>query len=186
MDTAAQQAAGTAITYGGWSLAQLILIGVIALIVIFGIITGMRLKRRRVAAERELAARREAAGPASPPPPAEPPAPPPLADEPIAAAAPLQASPATLAAEAPEPAPATGEEDLALLKGVGPKLIAQLGDLGITRISQIAALTPVEAEALDAQLGAFKGRIARYRWIDQARYLAVGDRAGFEAEFGKL
>lgn len=201
MDTtsAAQNTAATAISYGGWSLAQLILIGVVALIVIVGIVAGMRLKRRRSVGERNLVARREAAGRVSPPPPPAPvvppvaPPPPPLADEPVVAAAPLEASPATLAADlatppAPEPAaaPAAGEEDLALIKGVGPKLVTQLGELGITRISQIAALTPADAEALDARLGAFQGRMKRDRWIDQAQYLAAGDRAGFEAEFGKL
>jgi predicted flap endonuclease-1-like 5' DNA nuclease len=35
-------------------------------------------------------------------------------------------------------------------------------------------------------MGAFQGRIARDRWIEQARYLAADDVAGFEAVFGKL
>ncbi len=43
-----------------------------------------------------------------------------------------------------------------------------------------------EAAQLDAQLGAFQGRMERDRWREQARFLAQGDRAGYEAQFGKL
>lgn len=81
------------------------------------------------------------------------------------------------------PAPA---DRLTALKGLGPKAEAQLNALGISRYEQLAALTPVEAEALDTRMGAFKGRLARDRWIEQAGYLATGDRDGFEAVFGKL
>lgn len=118
----------------------------------------------------------------------------PLADEPIAAAAPLEASPATIA---PAPVPAASEPaaDLAadpanapvsLLKGLGPKLVARLGELGVTTVGQIAALDENAATRLDAQLGPFSGRMTRDRWIEQARFLAAGDIAGFEAVFGKL
>jgi predicted flap endonuclease-1-like 5' DNA nuclease len=72
------------------------------------------------------------------------------------------------------------------MKGVGPKLAAQLASLGYTRFEQIAALTPEQAEALDAQLGNFRGRLTRDRWIEQATYLANGDTAGFETAFGRL
>ena len=57
---------------------------------------------------------------------------------------------------------------------------------GITRGDQLAALTAAQARELDVQLGAFTGRMARDRWIDQARLLASGDTAAYEAEFGKL
>jgi predicted flap endonuclease-1-like 5' DNA nuclease len=40
--------------------------------------------------------------------------------------------------------------------------------------------------AIDARMGNFKGRIARDKWVEQASHLASGDRAGFEAKFGKL
>lgn len=117
----------------------------------------------------------------------EAPAPSPLADEPIAAAAPLDAGPAALAADLAEPVsaePAT--DDLTRMKGVGPRLAQRLNGLGITRFEQIASLSPSEAEALDAQLGDFQGRMARDRWIEQAGYLAKDDLAGFEGVFGKL
>lgn len=117
---------------------------------------------------------------------------PPLADEPIAAAAPLDASPASAAADSPgasefvatDPAPAGGS--ITQLKGLGPKIAGRLGELGITRVDQLAWLDDQEAADLDAQLGAFQGRMERDRWREQARFLAQGDRAGYEAQFGKL
>ncbi|WP_375272972.1 hypothetical protein [Sphingomonas sp.] len=113
------------------------------------------------------------------------------ADEPIAAAAPLDASPASAAADtpgSPEPAPAhaTSGGSITQLKGLGPKIAARLGELGITQVDQLAWLDDQEAADLDAQLGAFQGRMERDRWREQARFLAQGDRAGYEAQFGKL
>ena len=77
-------------------------------------------------------------------------------------------------------------DDLTVLKGLGPKAAAQLNALGITRYAQIAAWSKADIAAIDARMGPFKGRIARDKWAEQARYLAEGDRAGFEAKFGKL
>jgi predicted flap endonuclease-1-like 5' DNA nuclease len=83
--------------------------------------------------------------------------------------------------------PADGPPDnLQTLKGVGPKLASQLHDAGITRFEQIAGLSTCEAAALDAKMGAFRGRIERDRVVEQARFLARGDRDGYEAIFGKL
>ncbi|MCI1141798.1 hypothetical protein MOP88_04775 [Sphingomonas sp. WKB10] len=53
-------------------------------------------------------------------------------------------------------------------------------------MGQVAALSPEQAAALDAQLGPFAGRMERDRWIEQARFLAAGDTAGFERVFGRL
>lgn len=125
------------------------------------------------------------------------PPPPPLAgdDTPVVAtAAPFDPAPATIAADlatppsgpAPDAAATTGRDDLTRLKGVGPKLAARLNELGVTTYAQIAALSPSDAAALDAQLGSFQGRMIRDRWVEQAGYLAKDDRAGFEAAFGKL
>jgi predicted flap endonuclease-1-like 5' DNA nuclease len=77
-------------------------------------------------------------------------------------------------------------DDLTALKGLGPKAAAQLNALGITHFKQIAALSPQDVSAIDARMGNFKGRIARDKWVEQASHLASGDRAGFEAKFGKL
>jgi predicted flap endonuclease-1-like 5' DNA nuclease len=77
-------------------------------------------------------------------------------------------------------------DDLQRMKGVGPKLAGLLQSKGLTRFEQIAALTPQEVTALDADLGAFKGRLTRDRVVEQAAYLARGDQGGYEAAFGKL
>jgi predicted flap endonuclease-1-like 5' DNA nuclease len=116
------------------------------------------------------------------------PEPAPFADEPIAAAAPMEASPASLAASEPAPAApaAPAADDLTRMKGVGPRLAERLNAAGITSFAQLAALSPEEAEALDARLGDFRGRIHRDRWIEQAGFLARGDTAGYEGVFGKL
>lgn len=115
----------------------------------------------------------------------------PIADEPIAAS--FDASPATeLAPPAPvtaAPTPAAADyasEPVTQLKGLGPKVAGRLAELGVTTIGQMAALSTDQAELIDAQLGAFTGRMGRDRWIEQARLLAAGDKAGFEAVFGKL
>jgi predicted flap endonuclease-1-like 5' DNA nuclease len=77
-------------------------------------------------------------------------------------------------------------DELIKLKGVGPKMVALLNERGITRFDQIASLSPGQVEALDASLGAFRGRFERDRIVEQADYLARGDTAGYEAKFGKL
>ena len=77
-------------------------------------------------------------------------------------------------------------DDLQMLKGVGPKLVQKLHENGITRFEQLARLSPNEVAILDAKLGAFRGRLERDRVVEQAAYLARGDREGFEARFGKL
>ena len=110
-----------------------------------------------------------------------------LPDEPIVAAAPLDATPASVAADAPvAPAETGGAQSVTILKGLGPKIATRLSELGITRLDQLAWLDDAEAEQLDAQLGVFQGRLERDRWREQARLLAQGDRAGYEAQFGKL
>ncbi|WP_010160947.1 helix-hairpin-helix domain-containing protein [Sphingomonas sp. PAMC 26617] len=113
-------------------------------------------------------------------------------DRPVSGAAPATATPEPAPAPAPAPAaappaaPAPAASTLTQIKGLGPKLAATLAEQGITRVEQIAALTPSDAETLDAKLGAFRGRMTRDRWIEQARLLSAGDRAGYEAQFGKL
>src|SRR3954470_22676221 len=84
------------------------------------------------------------------------------------------------------PAPEGPPDDLTRMKGVGPKLVTLLHDLGVTHFSQIAAWTDEDVAAIDQHLGAFKGRITRDRWVEQARRLAADDISGFEAKFGKL
>lgn len=101
-----------------------------------------------------------------------------------------EVAPQTIAAEPSVPAaPAaasTDADDLLKLKGVGPKLKTLLIDLGVTRFAQIAAWSDADIAAIDARLGNFKGRPIRDQWVDQAKYLAAGDTAGFEAKYGKI
>ena len=77
-------------------------------------------------------------------------------------------------------------DDLCLLKGVGPKFAEALHRAGFYNFGQIAGLSAIEIDRLDKQLGAFSGRIARDRIVEQADYLARNDIDGFEQQFGKL
>ena len=77
-------------------------------------------------------------------------------------------------------------DDLCLIKGVGPKFADALRKQGFTHFDQLASLTPTEVDRLDGQLGAFSGRIKRDQIVDQAAYLARNDIDSFEQRFGKL
>ena len=113
----------------------------------------------------------------------------PVAAEPIAQAAAPEPAPEPQPAPTPTPTPEVTElkaDNLQLLKGVGPKMVALLGGLGVTSYQQIANWTDADVAAIDPQLGAFQGRIARDNIVDQASYLARGDKAGFEAKYGAL
>ncbi|MDF0488237.1 hypothetical protein PX554_08860 [Sphingomonas sp. H39-1-10] len=202
--TSAQHSTASIDAMGPITAVHIALMVVLALAALLIIWRGGVLVRRRRRAERQVAENREIAeeaGATAPPTtrspmgddvPAVPAAPPRPAPEPASERVPEPARGA-----APEPAPAAppalapastsaGGSDLTQLKGLGPKLAATLAELGYTRVDQIADLTPAEAEALDARLGAFQGRMARDRWIEQARLLVAGDRAAYEAQFGKL
>jgi len=100
-------------------------------------------------------------------------------------------APAPEAAPAPSGKPnipaAVGEPDnLRLIKGVGPKLNTLLNSLGVTRFDQIAEWKEAEINEVDQYLDTFSGRITRDAWIDQAKFLAKDDIAGFEKKYGKL
>jgi predicted flap endonuclease-1-like 5' DNA nuclease len=77
-------------------------------------------------------------------------------------------------------------DDLQAMKGVGPKLAALLNSRGLTRFEEIATLSPGQIETLDADLGAFRGRLTRDRIVEQAQYLARGDLDGYKARFGAV
>ena len=258
-ETSATSASGMSLLPDGIATLTAIhftIIAVVAILVVIGLIWGIKAKRSRVKASRDVIANAREAGvapvsvesdapraqapetapetapapaepretkqsqtqtrtvaptpapapvaaPAPAPPPIERPAPtpvaapqPPLIDEPAAAPAPSEPGP-TAAPTAPVPAPSMpvaapasaqsfADGPVTQLKGLGPKVAAQLGALGVTTIGQMAALSESEAQSIDAQLGSFTGRMGRDRWIEQARLLAAGDKAGFEAVFGKL
>lgn len=79
-----------------------------------------------------------------------------------------------------------GADDLQRLKGVGPKFVARLAELGVTRFEQLATMSEAELAMLDERMGPFRGRLSRDRVAEQAAYLARGDADGFEEKFGKL
>lgn len=111
---------------------------------------------------------------------------------PVEPTAPVAAPPPAPEEETPIPDVGTRDDlagppdELTMLKGLGPKAAAELQALGITRFAQLAALDEAGIAAIDARMGTFRGRIARDRWVEQARLLAAGDTAGFEQTFGKL
>ncbi|MEN2749037.1 hypothetical protein [Sphingomonas sp. T9W2] len=199
---------------GTLTTVHFVIIAILAVLAIIGILYGMKLSRERRAATRELeeAGHLERTGDA----PSEPVAPPaptqvepvaPVLQEPVAqgmpepVTTPLEQSvvppePPVVAAEparapfvetaAPVVPPTPAGTDLTRLKGLGPKVAAMLVEQGIPDIATLARLQPGEADAVAARLGAFAPRMAKDRWVEQARYLAAGDIAGFEAVFGKL
>ncbi len=67
-----------------------------------------------------------------------------------------------------------GGEDLKRIKGIGPAIEKKLKAMGITRIAQIAELGEEEIARIEEKL-AFKGRIAREHWVEQARALMRGE-----------
>lgn len=100
----------------------------------------------------------------------------------------MQQVPPRNAGAAP-PAAGAGDaasDDLSRIKGLGPKLVVLLGEMGVTRFAQIAEWDDAEIDRVDARLGRFAGRIRRDDWVAQARLLAAGDDAGYEARFGRL
>lgn len=134
--------------------------------------------------------------PAVPAPPLEPAAPPlkrlrtpaarlaaatspePMAAPPTAQAVPPQAAKPKPKRQPADPRPAAlsaprdGRADnLRQIKGIGPKIEASLNGLGIYHLDQIAAWTKANIDWVDGQL-AFKGRIRREQWVQQAIDLA--------------
>jgi predicted flap endonuclease-1-like 5' DNA nuclease len=171
-DTTATSTPGASLVPDGTSAITTVhfaLIAILAVLALLAILYGMRLKRRRREAERTVEAHNAETATK-------------LSADPVVAAP-------DLAAPVPHHAPrepGAGDAPVTTLKGLGPRVAARLEELGITSVGQLAALDDDAAARLDAQLGSFAGRMARDRWLEQARFLAAGDRAGFEAVFGKL
>lgn len=73
-------------------------------------------------------------------------------------------------------------DDLMLINGIGSRLAALLGDIGIFHFDQVAGWTDDEIAEVDAKLGAFKGRIVRDQWVEQAQALLRGEVIAVEGE----
>jgi NADH-quinone oxidoreductase subunit E len=68
-------------------------------------------------------------------------------------------------------APRNGAPDnLKQIKGIGPKIEASLQDKGIYHLDQIAGWNKANIDWVEAEL-AFKGRVRRERWVEQAAEL---------------
>jgi len=165
-----------------WLLAVLAL--VVALLLAWWLFVASRRTRVEIAQRDEDApARRNQAlidaAPAAPPADLPPPAPMGLAGAGEIVQAMAEPVPAA-------PPPAETADDLTRIKGLGPKIADQLAALGVTAFAQIAAWDDAEIDRIDARLGRFQGRIRRDDWPGQAKLLAAGDTAGYEAKFGKL
>ncbi|MBZ9660192.1 proton-conducting membrane transporter [Mesorhizobium sp. ESP-6-4] len=93
------------------------------------------------------------------------------------------AAPKKAAAPAAKKAAATGKADnLRRLIGIGPVNERLLKGQGVTTYAQIAAWTAADVKRIEEVLN-FDGRIAREKWIEQAKLLAAGDEAEFARQF---
>lgn len=83
-------------------------------------------------------------------------------------------------------APDGPPDDLARIKGIGPKLSALLTELGVYHYRQIAGWTPAQLAIVNSRLGRFEGRPERDQWQSQAALLASGDVKAYERAHGRL
>ena len=81
--------------------------------------------------------------------------------------------PAPIAEVEAKPPTQVSNDDLKQIKGIGKVLEEKLRTLGITNLEQIANLNETDIAAIDEKLN-FKGRIAREKWIEQAKDLVAG------------
>jgi len=83
-------------------------------------------------------------------------------------AEPPKVSPKPVASSAPKKV----EDDLTLLKGVGPKMAGNLRKHGVTSFADIAAWDDAKIDQMDEALGGLPGRIRRDDWVGQAKALS--------------
>ncbi|MFN0180468.1 MAG: hypothetical protein ACKVZ0_16840 [Gemmatimonadales bacterium] len=63
----------------------------------------------------------------------------------------------------------SGEDDLKRISGIGPALEQMLHANGVTSFRQIAEWTDDDIEQISTKLGAFRDRIRREQWVEQAK-----------------
>jgi len=83
--------------------------------------------------------------------------------------------PSSPAEEAPPvmlTAPEGSADDLTRIKGIGPKLSSRLNEIGVFHFKQIANWSEPQTRWVEDYL-AFKGRVGREQWVDQARVLSA-------------
>ena len=92
--------------------------------------------------------------------------------------------PAEKPAVAAKPAKAKGPEflkgprggvadDLKKIEGIGPVLEKLVNNIGVYHFDQIASWTDADVEQVDALIDKFKGRIARDKWVAQAKIIVT-------------
>ncbi|ESY31332.1 MULTISPECIES: protein in NADH-ubiquinone oxidoreductase complex [unclassified Mesorhizobium] len=107
----------------------------------------------------------------------------PAASKPAAAKAAPKAAASKPAAVPKKAAPAAGKADnLRRLIGIGPVNDKLLKGLGVTTYAQIAGWTAADVKRIEDTLN-FDGRIAREKWVEQAKLLATGDEKEFARQF---
>ncbi|MER9453135.1 proton-conducting membrane transporter [Mesorhizobium sp. M0478] len=107
----------------------------------------------------------------------------PAASKPAAAKAAPKAAASKPAAVPKKAAPAAGKADnLRRLLGIGPVNDKLLKGLGVTTYAQIAGWTAADVKRIEDTLN-FDGRIAREKWVEQAKLLAAGDEKEFARQF---
>lgn len=78
-----------------------------------------------------------------------------------------------LAASSDHVTPELKHLNVDLIDGIGPKISAQLADVGIATLHQIAVLTNEEMADIDEALD-LRGRSEREEWISQAHNIIAG------------
>ena len=74
------------------------------------------------------------------------------------------------------PPPAPINDDVILIRGIGPRIAAILAANGITSLRQIAAFTAGDIARIGPLLPVYPERIADDNWVEQARRLIAGIR----------
>ncbi|ESY21835.1 MULTISPECIES: protein in NADH-ubiquinone oxidoreductase complex [unclassified Mesorhizobium] len=107
----------------------------------------------------------------------------PAASKPAAAKAAPKTAASKPAAVPKKAAPAAGKADnLRRLIGIGPVNDKLLKGLGVTTYAQIAGWTAADVKRIEDTLN-FDGRVAREKWVEQAKLLAAGDEKEFARQF---
>lgn len=70
-------------------------------------------------------------------------------------------------------------DDLKEIEGVGPALEKLVNSLGFYHFDQIAGWTEADVALVDAEMKTFKGRIARDKWVEQARIIVTDGLEAF-------
>lgn len=82
-------------------------------------------------------------------------------------------TPVVAEAPAAEAAPASAQDDISLIDGIGPTYAKKLTEAGITTFKQIADMDAAAITKLDEELE-LKGKIVSGEWVEQAKELIAG------------